>query len=87
MAFGTEEKNISSLNVNLKFNPRRALCTFVLPTFHNNRSFNNPFARMCRRYNELAMEHDLDIFNGNKYAFKKSIVSVLSDQADLSASK
>jgi hypothetical protein len=42
---------------------------------------------MCRRYNELAMEHDLDIFNGNKYVFKKSIVSVLSDQADLSASK
>jgi hypothetical protein len=81
-------KPLSSLNVNFKFNPTRPLCTFVLPTFHNNRSFNSSFARMCRRYNELVMKHDrLDVFNGNKYVFRKSVMIMLSDQAGQSASK
>ncbi|CAG9786757.1 unnamed protein product [Diatraea saccharalis] len=69
----------SSVNINFKYNPRRRLPTFVIPTYRYI-SFHNPIARMCRSYNEiLPVNQALDIFNANLFIFKNCIKKIVVD--------
>jgi hypothetical protein len=62
-----------SLRFTSKSNRRQHL--FYIPLSKNNVSQNSPLIRMCKKYNSICKEFDLDIFHQNLKSFLKTIRS------------